>query len=150
VRGCTTGTSSLVVGSTSGVLDVSVIKLPTGPALALARRQSTEPFVRGPIPLRWIRRAGGLPGKALHVGLAIWFLVGLRKSYVVALSLSAVARDFGMDRATASRGLGKLARAGLVAVERHPGRKVTVRVVHAFGERSEPQPRCETDLARSS
>lgn len=117
--------------------------------MALARGKSAEAFLRGPIPLRWLRQAGGLPGKALHVGIAIWFLVGLRKSYVVALSLSAVARDFGIDRATTSRGLAQLARAGLVSVERHPGRKVTVRVVHAVGERSAPQSLHEKDLARS-
>lgn len=117
--------------------------------MARARRKSAGLFLCGPVPLGWLRRAGSLPGKALHVGIAIWFLVGLRKSRVVGLSLSAVARDFGMDRATASRGLAQLARAGLVSVDHQPGRKVTVRVVHGDGERLGYQPQHETDSARS-
>ena len=40
-----------------------------------SHRQSyarTEPFIAGPLPLEWINHAASLPGKALHVGLALW------------------------------------------------------------------------------
>ena len=36
-------------------------------------------FVMGPIPLAWLGPATRLPGKALAVGLAIWYLRGLKK-----------------------------------------------------------------------
>ena len=29
-------------------------------------------FLKGPIPMPWLIVAGNLPGKALHVGIALW------------------------------------------------------------------------------
>lgn len=34
-------------------------------------------FLKGPIPLPWLQGAARLPGKALHVGVVLWFLSGL-------------------------------------------------------------------------
>ena len=82
-------------------------------------------YLRGPIPWTWLETAMRLPGKALHVGVAIWFHAGLQRRGDVALSLTSFER-LGFDRTTASRGLTTLERAGLVRVERHPGRKPIV------------------------
>ena len=45
-----------------------------GSARSPARRKGK--FLRGPVALDWLRRAAALPGKALAVGLALWFLRG--------------------------------------------------------------------------
>ena len=93
--------------------------------LAKQKRRRSE-FVRGPIPLVWIARAAVLPGRALAVGLAIWFIVGAgRRSNAVCPSLLS---RFGVSRKVAYRGLRALEHAGLVKVERHRGRcpRVTV------------------------
>ena len=36
-------------------------------------------FLKGPIPLPWLAVAATLPGKALAVGIIIWFLQGIQK-----------------------------------------------------------------------
>jgi hypothetical protein len=74
-------------------------------------------FLRGPIPVPWLVSASGLPGKALHVGILIWYLSGLSKSKPVTLARQAV-EQFSLARTTAWRGLRELERAGLVVVER--------------------------------
>jgi len=86
-------------------------------------------FIRGPIPWEWLCRAGRTVGKGLHVAAVIWFKVGLQSSDRVKISLSAVARYFNFDRASAARGLAELENAGLVVVERHSGAAALVRVV---------------------
>ncbi len=61
-------------------------------------------FLKGPIPLPWITRASALTGKALHVGIALWFYSGLTKSKEIALNLTAL-QEWGIQRDTARRGL---------------------------------------------
>src|SRR5262249_23168429 len=93
-----------------------------------------EPFLKGPVPMMWLRAAAALSGKALHVGVEIWFQIGLKRSSEVALSLSRFKKS-GISRSAASRGLAKLERAGLVSVIRLPGRKPVVTVLHGPARR---------------
>jgi DNA-binding MarR family transcriptional regulator len=88
-------------------------------------------FLRGPVPWAWLASAGRLPGRALHVGLALWLRVGLTNALTVSISLSALAAELGFDRSTASRALATLARAGLVAVQHGAGRNCSVTVLAA-------------------
>jgi DNA-binding MarR family transcriptional regulator len=107
----------------------ALLDLPSRPRRKLSARGTRQaPFVKGPVPWEWLCAAGALPGKALHVGIYLWFLAGFGRSHDVALSVSAAARAFGCDRATASRGLRLLQRAGLVEVAHHAGRKPTVTI----------------------
>jgi hypothetical protein len=77
-------------------------------------------FVRGPIPVAWIARAAKLPGRALAVGLALWFIVGVgRRSNAVCPTLL---QKFGVSRKAGYRALQSLEAAGLVMVERRRGR----------------------------
>lgn len=86
-------------------------------------------FIKGPIPLGWITTAAGVKGKTLHVAMVLWFLAGLKRSRTVALSQSAL-RLFGVGRQASYRALLRLENAGLVSVDRHPGRNaiVTIRI----------------------
>jgi hypothetical protein len=75
----------------------------------------------GPIPLAWLAKAASLPGKALALGLAIWFAKTARKTKVVALTPDLVKR-FGVTRKPSYRALDSLETAGLVSVDRKRGR----------------------------
>ena len=94
------------------------------------RHKPGDKFLKGPIPWRWLETAGQQPGSALHVGVVLWFLAGLKRTRTVALS-GTVLRGFGVKRHSAYRGLESLERAGLVGVERHPGRNPIVTLLAA-------------------
>lgn len=96
------------------------------PIAPLPRPARGELFIGAPVPWSWLQHAGSLPGAALHVGNYLWREAARRKNACVALSLSAVARAFGISRATAGRALVALERAGLVQVERRRGAKALV------------------------
>ena len=74
--------------------------------------------------------AARCPGRALHVALAIWHLVGVKKSVEVALSPARL-RELGVDRHAGRRGLAALERAGMVAVVRRAGRAPWVTLLDA-------------------
>jgi hypothetical protein len=104
-------------------------------AAAPPRHRRGEWFLKGPIPLKWLAQASGLPGKALHVGVAIWFLAGMKKSSTVSLA-AAVLRTFGVSRHSVYRALSALESAALVSVDRHRGRNPIVTLLEA----GQPQP----------
>jgi hypothetical protein len=116
------------------ILDLDQFRYPSEPdlaALAPVRRRDQIPggrFLKGPVPLVWLQVAAKQPGRALHVGIVLWFLVGLTRSAQVTLKSSEL-RGFGLDRFAARRGLKALEKANLVTVTRHPGRAAVVTVV---------------------
>ena len=61
-------------------------------------------YIRGPIPLEWLKAAAALPGKSLHTGLAIWLLAEIEKSRTIALS-NLQASYFSVDRNAKYRAL---------------------------------------------
>lgn len=96
----------------------------------LPRHRRGERFLRGPIPWSWIAVAMKLPGRAWHVGTIVWFLAGLQKSSVVSIQYG-LAKGAGLDRQVVRRGLRQLELAGLVLVERKPGRCPVVTLLAA-------------------
>jgi hypothetical protein len=98
--------------------------LPLAQALRQSRQRQASPqekFLKGPIPLPWLQCAAQLPGKALHVGIALWYLVGLTSSSTVTMTRTCLKR-FGIHHETGRRALLALEQAGLIHVERN-GRK---------------------------
>ena len=91
-----------------GRISLAAVTLPADFVLA----QGT--FVR-PIDWTWLQRAMGLPGRALHVAIKIWRLVGVTQSREVKLNLCRIP---GTKRMAAIRGLAELEQAGL---EVYPG-----------------------------
>src|SRR5438094_3827769 len=113
--------------------DFERLRLSTRPLDALAARPSNPPrhrqgeaFLKGPIPMAWLALAARLPGRALHMGLVLWYWAGITKRRVVAPSLSRAEHEFGVSRTALARGLSALEGADLVKVYRHPGRKPVV------------------------
>jgi DNA-binding transcriptional ArsR family regulator len=96
------------------------------------RHRGREKFLKGPVPLTWLELAARLPGRALHVGIVIWFLAGLTDCRTVALS-SAVLLRFGVDPRSSYRALVALERAHLVTVQRRRGRHPRVTLLEVTG-----------------
>jgi hypothetical protein len=97
------------------------------------RPRAGEWFLRGPIPWGWVTQAARLPGRTLHVGLAVWFWAGIQKRATIHFSIAPLSAELGVSRTTAYRALVHLERAGLVSVERHRGRKPNVTLLEAPG-----------------
>jgi hypothetical protein len=85
-------------------------------------------FLRGPISMPWLERAARLPGRALHVALAIRHQSALQRGRTVPLPNKQLAA-FGVDRDAKRRGLLGLETAGLVIVERKSGCNPIVTIV---------------------
>jgi hypothetical protein len=91
--------------------------------LVQPRRRSTyrttkvdAPYVRQ-IPLSWAQQAAHLPGKALNIGIILWYLAGVSKSDTVRLTRRWL-RRFGVHHETGRRALVTLEQADLIAVKR--------------------------------
>ena len=91
-------------------------------------RKAGGKFLKGPIPLNWLSAAGLLPGKALHVGVALWFLSGVYRTNTVKLS-NGVLVLFGVDRHAKYRALNFLENAGLITCKRQAGRSPVVTIL---------------------
>jgi len=88
-------------------------------------------FLRGPIPWSWVCTASVASGQGsgLKVAMAIWHLVGLNRGKAAIRLSGARLRELGVDRHAGYRGLSSLEEAGLVRVDRQPGRNPLVTVL---------------------
>ena len=109
-------------------LQLRGVDAPVPPKPKLPRHRPGENFLKGPIPLRWLTRATNLPGKAIHVALALWFQAGVERSATVRLNLSRL-QAFGVERSAGSRGLTMLAARGLVTIQQRPGSAAVVTIL---------------------
>lgn len=98
--------------------------------LPLRRTNLREFCLSGPIPLRWLEAAARLPGKSLHTGIALWSSALQTKSETIPLSNVAGCR-FGLERNAKYRALEWLEGAGLISVERGPGKTPLVTILDA-------------------
>ena len=104
--------------------------LPSGisPSLPITGKPSKKWFLKGPIPGEWLSQAASLPGRALHTALVLWHVSALGKTRTVAPPKSKW-ELFGVTESSRIRGLRALEQAGLVSVERHPGRCPRVTII---------------------
>ena len=84
-----------------------------------AHSQHPRPFLKGPVSWEWLVRAATCPGKALHVGVALWFHSGRTKSKRVRLT-NTLLQSLGVSRWSKYRALEQLVEARLVLVD-HDG-----------------------------
>jgi DNA-binding MarR family transcriptional regulator len=94
----------------------------------LVESQKAALFLRGPIPLNWLGSAAALPGKTLHVGIALWWLHGMARGKPFKLTQKAL-QTLNVERDAAGAALARLEKAGLIRVVRKPGQRPTVSVV---------------------
>ena len=88
-------------------------------------------FLKGPIPLDWLTAATQLPGKAINVGIALWWIAGMSKTDVLKLTRQAqlalnISKDAERD------GLRRLQQAGLIELTTRPGQRHSVRIIKDF------------------
>lgn len=88
----------------------------------------STPFLKGPIPMAWLNEAAKLPGKALNLGIAIWWLYGMAKTKTFKLTSKALAQ-LDISRDAASSGLKRLEAQGLIRVQRLSGQRPTVEIL---------------------
>jgi DNA-binding MarR family transcriptional regulator len=86
------------------------------------------PFLKGHIPMAWLNAAAKLPGKALNVGIAIWWLAGMSKTKAFKITRRAL-DQLCVSRDAASDALKRLEEHGLILVKRSPGQRPTVQIV---------------------
>ena len=89
-------------------------------------------FLKGPIPLDWISTAAKLPGKALAVGIALWWLGGMSKGGEVKVTKTAL-NALNVSRDALYDGLKRLEEANLITVIRKPGKRPLVRIAQVTG-----------------
>jgi hypothetical protein len=94
-----------------------------------SRHRPGEWFLRGPVPWPWLEIAARLPGRALAVALCLWREAGRQHRSTIKLCLRRV--GLGVSEQSARRGLRALESAGLVTVERLPGRGLAVTLLDA-------------------
>ena len=96
----------------------------------VGQRNATGLFIRGPVPVAWVRAAAELPGKSpLILGLAIRHQAGLLKTDCDVRITGSLLAKFGLERRTARIAMHHLESAGLVTVERPPGKCRLVTIV---------------------
>ena len=101
-------------------------------------------FVLGPLPLHWLLPARALPGKALHVALALWHVYGMTKCPEIAVSNVLMAR-FSVHRDAKLRAIHALEHAGLVSVSKGKGRSRRVTLL-ALTQTDKPAHRRSTSF----
>jgi|SRR6516165_2122782 len=84
-------------------------------------------FIR-PMSIDWVDRASKLPGKALHVAVALWRQAGLESSATITLSMKPLRENY-ISRQAVYNALRAMEKAGLIKVERRNGVLPTVTIL---------------------
>ncbi len=91
--------------------------------------QRRKPRYIRTIPVSWFVELSKLPGKTpLIVGMALQFQTGVKKSKTVELN-QWTREQFGLDHYQISRGVELLEKAGLIRVQRDPGRLMLITIL---------------------
>ena len=78
--------------------------------------------------MAWLSKAAQLPGKTLHVAMALWWLHGMAKGKPLKLTQKAL-DYFNVSRYAVRGGLALLERQGLIGVERKAGQRPTISIL---------------------
>src|SRR5262245_4632060 len=108
-------------------------RAPNGVNKERSKTASGEFSPRPALPVEWLRVAARLPGRSLHVAVALRVISHLQNSLSIPLS-NIVMMQFGVDRNSKYRGLIWLEKAGLVTARRKVGRAPIVTILDAEAE----------------
>ena len=108
-------------------------------AYAKSSKKSEEPFIMGPLPIRWLVCASYLPGHSVQVGLALWFWKGILGTNTITLTtrscegFGVISKNgefvrYGITRSTKVRALRFLEQAGLITVKWHKNKAPEVTI----------------------
>ena len=88
----------------------------------------SEPFIKGPMSLKWFQVAARQPGKVLAVGLALWYKAGLTCSTSFKTT-GKLWKTFGVSRPAVYFALAALESQGLIKVDRNRGQNPLVTIL---------------------
>lgn len=105
--------------------------------LGFSKAKQVSLFIKGPIPMDWISTAAKLPGKAIQVALALYWMGGMnpQKQFKItrrALVLFNVSDDAYRDA------LLRMEAAKLIKVSRCPGQRALVEIVRNIAQEKQP------------
>lgn len=94
----------------------------------IPRHRKGERFIRGPIPMEWVKAASNCGQRAEAVTMLLWHTVGWQKKNAISLT-PRILRELNVHPKTAKRVLSRMADVGLVDVEFHRGRSPVVTIL---------------------
>jgi len=87
-----------------------------------------EYFLKGPIKMAWLYKAMGVKGCAFQVAIELWFLSGLKKTYILKFSTNQLQKA-NLSRFSVLRGINNLEKAGLISTKRFKGKKMIIEIL---------------------
>jgi hypothetical protein len=93
-----------------------------------APKAGSERFVKGPIPLSWITKAGDLGGSCLFVGMLLWHVYGMSRNKPFQISHNKLSELGAGSVSTAKRALDSLAVSGLIGVRLKQGQRKEITI----------------------
>lgn len=96
-------------------------------------------YLKGPVPLHWLKVAIGGGWSASVVGIYLWHLRGLRKTSDGLIVTRRGAKDvLGIGSDSLKRGLTRLETAGLITCTRGRGKAIRVTIINNAGGPAPP------------
>lgn len=109
------------------------VRMTAEPATDAKPRMMTQRFIKGPIPVSWLRKANSLPGHtALPLGLCLWHQAGLERSKADLRLTTKLKGQFELKDRSVTDALKALEKAELVSVQRPPGRCAIVTILEVL------------------
>jgi hypothetical protein len=105
-----------------------VLGVYSAPSPVLKPTKQQGLFIKGPVPLDWVKKANNIGGSTGLVATMLWFYVGLTGSKTIKLD-SKIDDVTGLSRQTRQSILKKLERHGLIKLIPSYGAYPTVRIV---------------------
>jgi hypothetical protein len=105
-------------------IPTKIVSLDTAPVAKTAKVY----FLRGPIPLPWLKRAALLPGKAYTLGTILWWFKGMNPTKPIKVTTKSL-KDFSLSEDAYRDGLKRLEGAGLVSVTRKKGQRALIEII---------------------
>lgn len=118
---------------------VPTVKLMYSPDHGYKPVKRGDLFIKGPIPMTWISAAAKLPGKAVQVALALFWLAGMRPQDMVKMTRQAL-ELFNVSDDAYRDALPRLEAAGLIKVSRAQGQRARVEIVRVAATENQPGP----------
>ena len=97
-------------------------------SVELPKHGKGERFIKGPIPLEWMKLASKCGNRSEAVAVLLWYAAGFQRSNPVKLSKTILA-ELKVHPKTAKRVLVRMSDLGLVDVTFHRGRSPVVTIV---------------------
>jgi hypothetical protein len=94
-------------------------------------------FLKGPIPVEWLKKAIAAGVPALKIGLVLWYLHGLKQTWMrdskMLLLSSRELKKWGISRTTKYQGIDQLKKAKLIQVKKSLRKNPQVKILQADG-----------------